>query len=171
MEFHPISHRIPEPYHHEDWCEINQCNRWQKPILFLSFLFLKTDLLLEVGMLHDLVQSRSNLRVQHFEKSGNSFQKLIANTSIPPSTESTISTSLIHNSAPEGKSEQVVTWFLNLIIRYKHDDGVGNLSHWSSDICCLCCKKLMVADFQQMSALGLRFQFVLPLLPQVSLCL
>ena len=39
----------------------------QKPILFLGFLFLETDLLLEVGVLDDLLQSRSDLRVQHFE--------------------------------------------------------------------------------------------------------
>ena len=41
------------------------------------------------------------------------------------STEKTISTSFIHNIAPEGKSEQVVIWFLNLIFQYKSEDGVG----------------------------------------------
>ena len=35
------------------------------------------------------------------------------------STESTISTSLIHNVASDGKSEQVVTWFLNLIFQHQ----------------------------------------------------
>ena len=34
------------------------------------------------------------------------------------STESTISTSLIHNIVSEGKSEQIVTWLLNLIIQH-----------------------------------------------------
>ena len=38
-----------------------------KPVLFLGFLFLEADLLLELGILHDLVQSRGNLRVQHLE--------------------------------------------------------------------------------------------------------
>ena len=37
-----------------------------KPVRFLGFLFLETDLL-ELGILIDLVQSRSNLRVQHLE--------------------------------------------------------------------------------------------------------
>ena len=36
----------------------------KKPI---RFLFLQTDLLFEVGILDDLVQSRSNLRVQQFK--------------------------------------------------------------------------------------------------------
>ena len=39
----------------------------QKPVLFLGFLFLETDLLLELGILNDLVQRRSNLRVHHFK--------------------------------------------------------------------------------------------------------
>ena len=55
------------------------------------------------------------------------------------SNESTISTSLIHNKASNGKSEQVVTWFLNLIFQHKHVEGLGNLSSCNSDICCLCC--------------------------------
>ena len=55
------------------------------------------------------------------------------------STESFISTSLIHNIASDGKSEQVVTWFLNLIFQHENDCGVGNLSNCSSDICFLCC--------------------------------
>ena len=38
-----------------------------KPVLLLGFLFLEADLLLELGILDDLVQSRSNLRVQHLE--------------------------------------------------------------------------------------------------------
>ena len=39
----------------------------KKPILFLGFLFLQTDLLLEVWILVDLFQSRNNSRVQHFK--------------------------------------------------------------------------------------------------------
>ena len=39
----------------------------QKPVLFLGFLFLETDLLLEVGVLSDLIQSRGDLRVRHFK--------------------------------------------------------------------------------------------------------
>ena len=54
------------------------------------------------------------------------------------SNGSTISTSLIHNIASDGNSEQVVTWFLNRILQTKNDCGLGNLSNCSSDICCLC---------------------------------
>ena len=72
----------------------------QKPVLFLGFLFLETDLLLlELGVLDNLVQSRSNLRVQHLE----------IRDDFNSSMESTISNSLIHNMVSEGKSEQVVT--------------------------------------------------------------
>ena len=35
------------------------------------------------------------------------------------SIESTISTSLIHNIATDGKSEQIVTWFLNRVFKQK----------------------------------------------------
>ena len=43
-------------------------------------MFLETDLLLELGIPDDLVQSRSNLRVQHLEM----WKTLIARTSILP---------------------------------------------------------------------------------------
>ena len=39
----------------------------KEPIFFLSFLFLQTDLLLEVGILDDLFQSRINPRIQHLK--------------------------------------------------------------------------------------------------------
>ena len=55
------------------------------------------------------------------------------------STESTISTSLIHNMAPDGKSEPLETCVLNLVFHTKNDDGLGNASNCSSDFCCLCC--------------------------------
>ena len=41
------------------------------------------------------------------------------------SDESTISTSLIHNIASDGKSEQVGTCFLNRNFQTKNDGGVG----------------------------------------------
>ena len=78
-----------------------------KLVLFLGFLFLETDTLLELGFLDDLVYSRSNFRVQLFK-----FGKLFPETDredFNSSNESTISTSLIHNIASDGKSEQVVT--------------------------------------------------------------
>ena len=55
------------------------------------------------------------------------------------SNESTIFTSLIHPTASDGRSEQVVTWFLNLIFQHENVESVGNLSNCSSDTCCLCC--------------------------------
>ena len=55
------------------------------------------------------------------------------------SNESTISTSLIHNIASDGESDQVGTWVLNLFFQHRNQEGVGNLSNCSSDICCLCC--------------------------------
>ena len=68
----------------------------KEPILFLSFLFLETDLLLEVGILNDLAQSRSNPCVQHFKIS----LPLIERDDFKSSTEWTISTSLILHIAP-----------------------------------------------------------------------
>ena len=44
------------------------------------------------------------------------------------STESTISTSLIHCIAPVGNCEQVHTSVLNLILKEANVAGVGNLS-------------------------------------------
>ena len=44
--------------------------------------------------------------------------------------------------ASEGTSEQVVTWFLNLIFQHENVEGVGNSSICSSDICCLCCPNM-----------------------------
>ena len=81
-----------------------------------------------MGVLDDIVQSRGYLRVQHFK-----IREIIARATdhddFNSSTESTISTSLIHNMASEGKSEQVVTWLLNLIFQHKNDWRVRNLSN------------------------------------------
>ena len=45
------------------------------------------------------------------------------------STESTILSSWIHTIASDGQSEQVVTWFLNLIFQHKNVESVVNLSN------------------------------------------
>ena len=45
----------------------------KESIFFLSFLVLKTDLFLEVGILDDLVQCWSNPRIQHLKNSGNEY--------------------------------------------------------------------------------------------------
>ena len=39
----------------------------EKEVLFLGFLLLEADPLLELRIMDDLVQSRGNLRVQHLE--------------------------------------------------------------------------------------------------------
>ena len=39
----------------------------KETVLFLGFLFLETDLFLQVGILDDPVQSRSNPPVHHFK--------------------------------------------------------------------------------------------------------
>ena len=49
-----------------------------KPVLLLGFVLLVTDFLLEVGVLDDLVQCRSNIRVQLLKRLDNSFQLPIA---------------------------------------------------------------------------------------------
>ena len=70
------------------------CLPRREPVLLLGILLLEADLLLELGILDDLVQSRSIVRVQHFQNRENSFLQLIARTSIHLN-ETTISTSLI----------------------------------------------------------------------------
>ena len=45
----------------------------QEPTIRLGFLLLEGELLLELGILDDLVQSRSNLRVHHLKVWKNSF--------------------------------------------------------------------------------------------------
>ena len=77
-----------------------------------------------MGVLDDLVQSRSDRRVQH-SKFGN-FLPATDRDDFNSSIESTISTSLIHDIASEGKSEQIVTWFLNLIFQHENVEGVGD---------------------------------------------
>ena len=59
----------------------------KEPTLLLGFLLLETDLLLEVGILDDLEQSRSNLRVEHLKSLENSFQQLIARISSRPKNQ------------------------------------------------------------------------------------
>ena len=54
------------------------------------------------------------------------------------STESTISTSLIHSIASVGNYEQVQTSVLNLVFQQANVAGVVNLSKWRSEICSRC---------------------------------
>ena len=71
-----------------------------------------------------LFKAQAILRVQHFELREKSLPAT-DREDFYSSTESTTSTSLTHNIASDGKSKQVVAWFLNLFFQYKNDDGVG----------------------------------------------
>ena len=89
----------------------------KEPILFLSFLFLQTDLSLEVRILEDLLQRRRNPRIQHL-KSGetgitSNWARWFFNR-----PQSAISTSLNHNIASKRELEHALTWVLNLIFQY-----------------------------------------------------
>ena len=84
-----------------------------------------------------------NSRVPAVQNSGNSCQQLIASILIHPLNRPS-PIFWIHNIASKGKSEQELTWFSNLIFQYMSDDGVGNLSNWSSDICSLCCTAIEI---------------------------
>ena len=105
IEVHPISYRIPE-YHcsrsdREYFSVIkngimsssdskvvvdrkSDLPSAKEPILFLSFLFLQTDLLLEVRILVDLFQSRSKSRRPAFQNSNNQYPELTAMILIHP---------------------------------------------------------------------------------------
>ena len=85
----------------------------KKRVLFLSFLFLQTDLLLEVRFWMILFSAEATL-ASSISKFGKSLPS-IDREDFSSSTESTISTSLIFHIASEGKSEQELTWVLNLI--------------------------------------------------------
>ena len=156
VELRHIFYRIPEYYHNEEEQRIDRRNpiryherqslessrrSWRRSVwtlvLILGFLLLETDLLLEFRILDDLVQSRSNLHVQHLKSE--IFFPITVREDFNSSNESTVSTSLIHNIASGGNWEQVVTWFLNRIFQSKNDWGSGNLLNCCSEICCLCC--------------------------------
>ena len=62
-----------------------------------------------------LLTNSQSLRVQHFKIRETDREDFNS------SNESTISTSLIHKIAFDGKSEEVVTWLLNLIFQHKND--------------------------------------------------
>ena len=107
-----------------------------KQVLLLGFLLLETDLLLELRSLDDLARRRSNLRVQHLKiwKTFPATGREDSNSS----NESPISTSWIHNTASDGKSEQVVAWFWNRIFQTKNVEHRRICRIAAPKICCLC---------------------------------
>ena len=109
----------------------------QEPVLFLGFLFLEANLLLNWGFWMILFRAEA-IFASSISKFGKFFP-ITDREDFSSSKESTISTSLIHNIASDGKSEPFETCVLNRVFHTKNDAGVGNLSNCNSDICCLCC--------------------------------
>ena len=114
------------------------CLPRRKRSSFWAFCSSEADLLFELGILDDLVQSRGNLRGPSISKFGKSFP-YTDREDFRPSKESTISTSLIHNTASDGKIR--TTWDLCFESCFPHQKwwGLRNLSICSSDSCGLCC--------------------------------
>ena len=81
----------------------------KEPIFFLSFLF-------EFWMILFWADA---ILASSISKFGKWIQPRIERDDFKSSTESTIFNSLIHNIASEGESEQIVTWFLNVIFQQK----------------------------------------------------
>ena len=76
-----------------------------------------------------LFRSDAIPRIQHLKNSGNEFYpESIECDDVKSSTESTISTSLIHYISSEGELEQELTWVLNLIFQHENVISVGNVS-------------------------------------------
>ena len=151
-------YRHPEYYRHEnnreEICVIQSCimntnhskivedhernlSYSHKSILFLGFLFLDTDLFLEVmnsGWYCSEQKQSSRPTSQNLE---NSFQKRIAKTSIPPMNQpSPLLWSKTLLPTENQNKESLDFWILFVkrkIMRIK------NLSNCNCDICCLCC--------------------------------
>ena len=75
-----------------------------------------------------LFKAEASPRVQHLAIRGNEKNPELIAMIFRSSTESTISTCLIHNIASEGKPEQELTSVLNHIFLHESVEGVGNLS-------------------------------------------
>ena len=79
----------------------------QKPVLFLGFLLLEADLLLELGILDDILFRADAILASNSSKFGKLLPAIDREDDFS-SKEATISTSLIHNIASDGKSEQAI---------------------------------------------------------------
>ena len=147
--------------------QVSDLSSAKETILFWGFLFIETDLLLELRILDDLVQSRSNLRVQHLEV----WKVLSTNWSRGFQFLAWINH--LHFFDPHRLSLD----FWNLIFQMKNDWRFRNLSNCSSDSCCLCCPTIrfcgistgideLIVDraFLQMSASELCLYFACHLL-------
>ena len=98
----------------------------KESILFSSFHFLQTELFLKRVFWMILFSAEAILASSN-SKSGPGVP-LIEREDLRSSTDSTISTSLIHNIASEGEREQALTCVLNLIFQHENVEDAGNLS-------------------------------------------
>ena len=85
-------------------------------------MFLQTDHFLQAGILDDFCWRRVTQKIWTHRV------PLIEREDLRSSTDSTISTSLIHSIASVGNCEQIHTSVLNLIFQQANVAGVGNLS-------------------------------------------
>ena len=90
----------------------------KEPILFLGFLFLQTDLFLEVRTYGWSCSKQKRFSSPALQNSWNRYPQFYRED-FNSTTKSNISTSLIHSKASEGKSEQELTRVLNLIFQHE----------------------------------------------------
>ena len=110
----------------------------KETVLLLGLLFLQTDSSFEVRIMDDFCSPlKQSSRIKYFTKFGIGIP-LIDDEDFKSSTESTISTSLIHCKASVENCKQVHTSVLNPIFQQAKVAGVGNLSKWRSEICSRC---------------------------------
>ena len=105
--------------------QVSNLSSAKETVLLLGFLFLQTHLSLEADIMDDSVQCWSNSRVDYFNIWRIPFAE---HEDLRSSTDSTISTSLIHSTASRGKLWTSTYLSLQSSLPYK----------WRSEICNLC---------------------------------
>ena len=137
IKFRPTSNRIPEYHHFEErkfqGGHNSRRNRWfqwcflrRKGSFFWAFCSSRLILLLKWDLWMNLFSAEATF-ASSTSKSGIRIP-LTDNEDLKSSTESTISTFLIHSIASVGNCEQAHTSVLNLIFQQANVGGVGNLS-------------------------------------------
>ena len=106
--------------------QVSNLSAAKETVLLLGLLFLQTDSSFEMGIMDDFFRAEAIL-ASSTSKFGIEIPRVDDEDS-NSSTESTISTSLIHCTASIRNCEQVHTSVLNLIFQQAKVAGVGNLS-------------------------------------------
>ena len=106
--------------------QVSDLSSSEEAVLFVSFHFLQTDLFLEAGILDDFFGAGAILASTNSKFGPGT--PVIEREDFRSSTDSTISTSLIHSIASARNCEQVHTSVLNLIFQQANVVGVWNLS-------------------------------------------